>query len=161
MEEKKIKIERVRNTQYVCNFKNPSMTIVWPASKNKQTIIRELSQEHVNELLMNSACFDKGELKIIEDSDEAKEIVKNIANYEAYINNTHSKEDIIKILKATLGKFKSELNKITERNEKAFVVDVAKEIKLDNATKRNYLAKWANMKVEVIFGEIDAEDMED
>lgn len=49
---------------------------------------------------MNSVCFDKGELVIVEDNETTKEIKDSIVESEAYENNIHTKEEIEKMIKS-------------------------------------------------------------
>lgn len=111
----------------------------------------KLPHEVVDWLLMNSVTFSEGELVIVEDSDEAKEIISNIDDTEKYENNTHSREEIVKILEGNFMKMKSELGKITVLQEKQYVVDLAKEIKLDSSSKQKYLADWLDVPVDILF----------
>lgn len=153
MADKMINVVRLRNSPYVVNYRIDGniKRYVWSGSRNNKQDIRQLPESLVNHLLMSSRCFTDGELKILEDTSEAKEIVENIDNKEAYVNNTNSREDIIKLLNSNINYMKGRLNKITVLTEKNFVIDVAKEINLDSATKRAWLAEWLGVPVDVLF----------
>jgi len=156
---KTIKVARYRNVPYTVNYiLNGSMkTYTWSGSKGNKYEVKEIPQEVVDWLVMNSQCFNDGELVIVEDSEEEKEIVDTIIEKEQYKNNTHSKEEIIKILNSSFNTMKSKLEKITVNEEKRFVVDVAKEIKLDSAQKQKYLADWIGVPVDILFGDDEEE----
>lgn len=152
--EKTIKVARYRNTPYVVNFSNSNgslKTYQWSGSKGTKTEIKPIPEEVVDYLIMNSACFRKGELVIVEDSEVAKELVENIDDKEEYQNNTHTKEELQKILEGNFAKMKSEINKITNDDEKRFVIDVAKEIKLDSSAKRKALSEWYGVPQDILF----------
>ncbi|AKO91914.1 hypothetical protein BEH_07245 [Priestia filamentosa] len=152
---KEIKIARYRNTPYTVNFTtNGGMkTYKWTGVKGKKADIKPIPEEVVDWLLMNSICFREGELKIIEDTEEAKQAVENIDDKEAYENNSHSKEEVISALEGNFNKMKSVLNKVTNKDEKKFIIDVAKEIKLDSNAKLKFLAEWYGIKQDILFSE--------
>jgi hypothetical protein len=151
--EKMIKIERRRNSPYVLNFKNNGnlKRYEWSGSKGIKIDTKELPEDVVNYLLMTSRCFTDGELKIVKDSEIAEELISNIDDIEKYENNTHTRKEIVKILEGNTNSMKKELSKITVSTEKSFVIDVAKEINLDSATKREFLASWMNVPSDVLF----------
>ncbi|MED1863235.1 hypothetical protein P4V41_07185 [Fictibacillus nanhaiensis] len=151
-----IKIARYRTSPYIVNFITNGGTKVysWSGSKGKKVDIKPIPQEVVEWLTMNSVCFRDGELAIIEENKEAKEIVENIDDLEEYRNNTHSTEEAIKILEGNVNKMKAELKKITNKDEKKFFIDTAKEIKLDSNAKLTFLADWFGIKKDILFDEV-------
>lgn len=150
-----IKIARYRTTPYHVNYNMNGLlkSYTWAGSKGTKVDVKSIPQEVVDYLLMNSVCFKEGELAIIEDTEEAKEVVSYIEDVEEYRNNTHSKEDAIKILEGNFSKMKSELGKITNKGEKKFFIDTAKEIKLDSNAKLKFLAEWYGVKQDILFGD--------
>lgn len=148
-----IKIARLRNFPYTVNYmvNGGLKTYQWAGSKGDKLDIKEIPVEVVDWLIMTSKCFKDGELKIIEDSAEAKEIASNIDDIESYSNNTHTRDEIIKVLQGNFNKMKSVLEKITVQSEKQYVLDVAREIKLDVASKQKFLAEWIGAPVDVLF----------
>jgi hypothetical protein len=150
-----IKIARYRFAPYIVNYitNGGIKTYTWTGSKGSKVDIKSIPEEVVDWLVMNSSCFREGELAIIEDTKEAKEIVENIDDVEEYRTNTHSKEDAIKILEGNANKMKAELNKIENKDAKKFFIDVAKEIKLDSNAKLTFLAEWFGVKKDILFGE--------
>ena len=150
-----IKLARYRNTPYIVNFEtNGGMkSYSWAGSKGKKYDVKDVPEEVVDWLTMNSVCFNDGELAIVGDTKKAKELVSNIDNVEEYENNTHSKEEAIKILESHTNSMKAELNKITNRDEKKFFIETAKEIELDSNTKLTFLAEWFGVKKDILFGE--------
>lgn len=152
-----VKIARLRNFPYTVNYTQSAngglKTYQWIGSKGNKYDIKEIPKEVVDWLMIASNCFKDGELKIIEDTEIAKEAVSNITEKEEYQNNTHTREEIIKILQGSLSKMKSELEKITVQAEKQYVLDVAKEIKLDVASKQKFIAEWIGAPVDILFDE--------
>ncbi|MNK45794.1 hypothetical protein D3C87_645650 [compost metagenome] len=150
-----IKIARYRNCPYTVNFtvNGGLKTYQWAGSKGDKADIKQIPVEVADWLIMTSKCFKDGELKILEDSETAKEIVSNIDDIDSYNNNSHTREDIVKILQGNFNKMKSELEKITVQSEKQYVLDVAKETKLDVASKQKFIADWIGTPVDVLFDE--------
>ncbi|PGZ96953.1 hypothetical protein COE51_16410 [Bacillus pseudomycoides] len=148
-----IKVARYRTTPYVVNFITSSgtRTYSWSGSKGNKTDIKSIPSEVLDWLVMDSVCFRDGELAIIEDSEEAKEIVSNLDDAEEYKNNTHSKEEAVKILEGNFMKMKSDLNKITNQSEKKFFIDLTKEINLDSNAKLTFLSEWYGVKKDILF----------
>lgn len=157
---KMIKVARYRQFPYIVNFPfgdGTYKTYQWSGSKGNKVDIKLIPEEVVNWLLMESVCFKQGELVIVEDSKEAKEIIENIDDVEEYKNNTQSREEIIEILKGNFNKMKAELKKITNPDQKKFVVDIAKEIKLDSHSKLKFIAEWFGVEKDLLFD--DEEDV--
>lgn len=150
-----VKIARHRNIPYSVNYKsnNGLKSFQWAGSKGNKTDIKDIPVEVVDWLIMTSRCFIDGELKIIEDSKETEEMVSNLDELDSYKNNSHTREEIVKILNGNLNKMKSELEKITVQSEKQYVLDVAKEIKLDVASKQKFIAEWIGAPVDILFDE--------
>lgn len=155
MSDQLIKIARYRNIPYTVNYivNGGIKTYQWSGSKGNKYEIKELPIEIVDWLSMNSRCFSDGELVILGNSQEAKEAISNIDDIEKYENNTNTKEDIVKILEGNINKMKSALEKITVNEEKRFVIEVAKEIKLDSAAKLKFLSEWMGVPQDVLFDE--------
>lgn len=154
--EETVKVARHRTSQYIVNYPTNNggvKTYIWAGSKGKKVDVKNLPSEVCEYLSLNSMCFKDGELKIVEDTPKAKEIVESIDDVEEYRNNTHSKEDAIKILEGNFNKMKSELNKVTNKQEKKFFVDVAKEIKLDSNSKLKFISEWYGVKQDILFEE--------
>lgn len=150
-----VKIARLRNFPYTVNFtvNGGLKTYQWAGSKGDKQDIKEIPNEVVDWLIMTSRCFKDGELKIIEDTKESVEIVSNIDDIESYRNNCHTREEIIKILNGNFNKMKSELEKITVQSEKQYILDVAREIKLDVASKQKFVADWIGAPADILFDE--------
>lgn len=149
-----IKIARYRVAPYTVNFTTNGgiKSYTWSGSKGKKVDIKAIPEEIVEWLNMNSVCFREGELVIIEDSEEAKELVSNIDELEEYKTNAISKEDAVKLLEGNINKMKAELKKITNKDTKKYIIDIAKEIKLDSNAKLTFLAEWFEIKKDILFG---------
>lgn len=150
-----IKLARYRTTPYVVNMETNGglKSYSWSGSKGKKHDTKEVPEEVVDWLTMNSVCFNDGELVIVGESKKAKELVSNIDNVEEYENNTHSRDEAVQILEGNTNSMKSELNKITNKDEKKFFIEIAKEIELDSNAKLTFLAEWFGVKKDILFGE--------
>ncbi|MNF66340.1 hypothetical protein D3C84_481290 [compost metagenome] len=150
----KIKLARYRNTSYFVKYDadGSNRQYTWNGSKNGKAEIKEVPREVVDWLSMNSICFDKGELVIVSEDEGSKEIKDGIVEIETYENNTHSKEEIEKLLKGNFMKMKSELGKVTVDSEKSFVIEVASELKDDlTKGKLDFLAEWMGIDSAILF----------
>lgn len=154
--EKMISIARYRNTPYSVNYNMNNGSVKsyqWSGSTSNKHDIKPVPEEVVNWLLMNSVTFRDGELVIVEDTDDAKEAVSNIGDIEEYQNNTNSREEIVKLLKGNVNKLKAELKKITVDSEKRFILDVAREEKIDSVSVLKALSEWAEIPQDVLFAD--------
>lgn len=151
----KVKLARYRNTSYFVKYDSDGSNrqYTWNGSRDGRAEIKEIPREVVDWLTMNSICFDKGELVILEDKVEiAEEIKEGIVEREAYENNTHTQEEIVKLLQGNVNKMKAELNKITVDSEKQFVVEVATDLKEDlTKGKLDFIAEWMNTDSSILF----------
>ncbi|MED1028841.1 hypothetical protein P4T95_22395, partial [Bacillus licheniformis] len=112
----KVKLARYRNTSYFVGYTGDGglKQFTWSGSKNGKAEIKEVPRDVVDWLTMNSVCFDKGELVIVDEDDSTKQIKESIVDAEAYTNNTHTKEDISKMFKTgNIAQMKNKLEKIT------------------------------------------------
>lgn len=137
-----IKLARYKNTPYIVNFEKKKYT--WAGCKGKSVSIKEVSDELVDFLTMQTKAFENGELTIldIDKNEEAKEYVDNMLEKEKYEANSISKEELITLLTGNYKKMEKELNKITSQSTKDFVLSIAQEIGLDSATKQSFIKEW-------------------
>jgi hypothetical protein len=150
--ENAINVARHKTFPYTVNFKADGGSVkqfTWNGSTGKKIDIKAIPEEVVDWLITNTVCFKEGELKIV-DEDAELEFLDNVSeeDKESYLNNTNSKSDIVKLLEGNANTMKAKLEKITTQTEKLFVIEVAKEIKLDSSTKQKFLAEWAGYKAE-------------
>ena len=136
----KVTLLRHRGTEYVVNYENKKY--VWPPSKGNIISKRDVPMDVYEWLTSYTTAFRFGELvldKTNENIDELKEHIYEIEDYEA---NSISKDEIKKILEGNFKKMESELNKIKLDSTKRFVLDVAKEIKIESAAKQRFIKEW-------------------
>lgn len=152
MSEKFIKVARYRAGDYTVNYdmNGRLLTYKWAGSKDNKVDIKEIPDYVVDWLMMSTTALKSGSLVIVP-TEETKDLIDNIDNEDDFKNNIHTREEIVKILEGNFNKMKSELNKITEKSEKQFITDIAQEIKIDSASKREFLAKWIGVEVEMLF----------
>lgn len=150
--EEKITLIRNSNIPFTVNYDNKKY--VWAGSKGN-IISKKIVPIEVFEYLTSfTSTFEDGELKVLEDTEIAKELVDNIIDKEAYINNAIDKDELISLLKGNINKMKSELNKITCDTTKRFVLDTAKEIGIENVNKQKFIKEWlgSTLNIEELFG---------
>lgn len=153
-----IKLERLRNTPYTYNYLDGLRpeSYVWQGSNGKLTSVKEVSEEAFHWLLQNTNAIGSGELRVVED-EAGKEAKEMIPDLEAYELNTHTREQIIKILNGTIPNLKKEVAKIENKDEISFWIDVAREIGIDSTSKQKILAEKINVPFDVLFDE-DSEE---
>lgn len=153
----KVKLARYRNTSYFVKYDADGTTrqYTWNGSRNGRVDIKDVPRDVVDWLSMNSACFNNGELVIVKDEkneEVTEEIKEGIIEREVYENNTHTPEEIKKLLEGNINKMKAELKKITIDSEKHFVIEVANEIKEDLTNgKTSFLSEWMGVDSSILF----------
>lgn len=145
----KVLLARQRKGDYVVNYDNKKY--VWQGIKGNLVTKKEVPMEVFDFLQSGTACFQNGELVLMakdnkEESKEAlNELKENIPYVDEYEANTHSKEEIIALITGNVNKMKAELNKITSKSEKRFVMEIAKELyvggELDSSAKQKFLVE--------------------
>jgi len=149
-----VKLARYRNTNYFVRvpLSGGEKQYTWTGAKGNKVDIKEVPVEVFDYLTMNSICFDQGELVIVGEQEEVEKAKENISNPESYEKNTHTKEDIEKILKGNFPKMKKVLGDITADSEKQFVISVAQEIVEELPKgKVDFLAQWMNTEADLLF----------
>lgn len=149
-----VKLARYRNTSYFVKYtgNGQERQYTWSGSKNGRPDIITVPRDVVDWLTMNTLCFDKGQLVILEDEEVVKEIKDTITEVDAYENNTHTKDEIEKLLGGNINKLKAELKKITVDSEKQFVIDTASDMKDDlTKGKLDALAEWMGVSADILF----------
>ena len=145
---KMYKIARYRSFEFIVNCPHTQKVYKFLGSRNGFTDIKELPEETYNWLMSSTTTFTDGELVLVED--EAKEELKN-ATYEEEFEkieaNTHTRDEIVKILNGNTNSMKKQLEAITIPEEKRFVVEIAKDIKLDSVAKIDFIKAWSGVDV--------------
>jgi len=149
MADKKIKLERRRNTTFTVNCPKTNRSWIWSGAKANKIDSHDVPQETYDWLFMQTTTFTSGELvlcdyKTIEEFDESL----SDEDKEKLQNNMHTRKEIEEILNSNTNSMKAKLEKITEKSEKSFVVDIAKEIKIDSAAKREFINKWSGYEID-------------
>lgn len=144
----KVILERHKLGDYVVNYENK--TYIVPSSRGTIIGKKEVPFSVYEYLTMFTSCFKDGELIIQAKSKEEKEeLLEDIYGKEEYESNALTKEEVIKLLSGNLKKMESEFKKITSETTKSFVLDVAKEIKLENATKQRIIKEWLGLELSI------------
>ncbi len=143
----KVVLARHKNTQYTVNFENKRY--VWAGSKGDIISKREVPRELYDWLSMFTTAFKNGELVLDEKSENIEELEYNILEKEEYEANSLTRAEIKKLLEGNYKKMESELKKIDVDSTKRFVLDVAKEIKLESAAKQKFLKEWIGSQLSI------------
>lgn len=149
-----VKLARYRKTDYFVRAftSNGEKQYTWTGTKGNKVDVKEVPNEVYEYLAMNSICFDNGELVLVDDNENIEELKNSISDRESYDKNTHTKDEIEKILKGNFPKMKKSLNDITVNSEKHFVLSVAKEMADDLAKgKVDFLAEWMGIEASILF----------
>lgn len=156
--EDKIILERHKKSDY--SVWHDAKRYFWAGSKGNIVSKVNVPREVYDYLAMSTDCFKDGELILGTNlNPELKEELKEeIFEKEETDANSLTKEDIEKFLKGTIPAMKAELDKITSDSTKQFVLDVAKELKINNASKQKMIKEWYGFGEEISIEEIfDAE----
>ena len=144
----KVILERHKVGDYIINFENKSYII--PSSKGNIIGKKEVPYSVYEYLTMFTSCFKDGELVIKpKDENEKEELLEDLYGKEEYEVNALTKEEVAKLLTGNLKKMESELKKITSDTTKRFVLDVAKEIKMENANKQRFIKEWLGLELPI------------
>ncbi|MGE7840755.1 hypothetical protein ACQKNX_08180 [Lysinibacillus sp. NPDC093712] len=149
-----IKLERVRQGDFLVNYDNglTKKSITFMGAKNGRTIPQAIPQEIYDWLMYSTTTFRDGELRIVDEQPNVEEIKAYIPDKEEYENNSHTREDVTKLLKGNINKMKSELKKVTSRSEKMFIKQIADELNTDGEGlpkgKNDFIEEWIKIQTE-------------
>ena len=148
-------LERHKPSDDTVNFEGKKY--IWSGSKGNKVGSRTDSQEVFDYLSMFSTCLTDGELVISKANTDIQELKDNLYGIEDYEVNALTQEQVVTILKGTMKKMEAELNKITSETTKKFVLEVAKEIKVDNYNKQKFIKEWLGyeLPIEDLFGDTE------
>lgn len=155
----KVKVERRRKGSFFINFPRGNGMYdryMWNGAKANYKDIKEIPVEVVNWLAHQTSTLSDGHLVVVEEKEmpeEAKTVVENIKDEVKDIDTkTHTYDEIKELLSGHLTKEKkAELSKIESREEKEFVLEVAKDMKLDSVIKQKFIADMLDVDVDMIF----------
>lgn len=147
----KVTLARYKNCDYIVNYENKKY--VWAGARGTMISKKEVPQELVDWLMSFTSTFKNGDLTVVDNEEVLSEIENNMVDVEEFKANGMSKEEITTLLKGNLKKMEAELNKITADSTKRFVLEVAKEIGLENSTKQRFIKEWlgSQMSIEDLF----------
>ena len=155
----KVKVERRRKGSFFVNFPRGNGMYdryMWNGAKANYKDIKEIPADVVNWLAHQTSTLADGHLVVVEEenmSQEAQQVVENIKEEVKDIDTkTHTYEEIKELLTGHLtNEKKATLSKIETREEKEFVLEVAKDMKLDSVVKQKFIAEMLDVDVDMIF----------
>lgn len=147
----KILLERHKHTDYVVNYDGKRYQ--WAGAKNGIVGRKEVPIDVYDWLSMFTNCFKHGELIVNVADEEKDEILNSMNELEEYESNGLTREQIIESLSGNLNKMKKELGAVTSRSTISFIIEVAKEIKVENMNKLKFLKELegSDRTIEEIF----------
>lgn len=140
-------LERHKPSDYTVNF--DGKRYVWAGAKGSKVGSRTVTSDVYDYLSMFTTCLTDGELIIAKKNANVEDLKEDLYGKEEYEVNALTREEVITILKGTMKKMESELNKVTSESTKRFVLEVAKEIKLDNYNKQKFIKEWIGYELSV------------
>lgn len=135
--EEKITLARYKNVDFTVNYEKKKY--VWAGAKGTVVSKKQVSSELVDWLMSFTTTFVNGDLVIVNNEDKSKEVEENMTDIDEFKANSMTKEEVSALLKGNYKKLESELNKITSDSTKRFILEVAKEIKLESAPKQKLI----------------------
>lgn len=146
----KINVINKRSTEYTASFPNGEY-IVWMPSLNGMYDEQEIELKLVQWLHNNTGTFKNGHLFI--DNEEArKRLGLETSEVKAF---TMSREEIEKYLKGNLAQLKKLEDYKDNKGLISEVINVAKELKIQNHTKLSYLSELSGVPVELLTESIE------
>lgn len=153
MENERVLLERHKGRDYTVRYDNKRY--FWSGAKGNIVSKVYVPREVYDYLAMSTNCFKKGELIISKSTPkELKEDLDNeIYEREEFEANSLTREDVEKILKGNTSSIKKSLDKITSFSTKQFVLDVARDMKIDNSSKQKLIRDWygTELSIEELF----------
>lgn len=143
----KVILARYKNTDYTVNYENKRY--LWHGSRGNIVSKKEVPLEVYEWLSMQTTALRKGELVLDKSNEKIEELKENIYEIEEYEANSISKEEIIKLLEGNFKKMEAGLSKIEADSTKRFVLDVAREIKLESAAKQKFIKEWLGTELTI------------
>lgn len=147
-----VKLERLQTTPYSVSYQQPNGNLInynWVGAKDYARCIVEVDEVVYDWLKFNTVCFQKKKLVVVDE--EQKQDMEYILSEEE-VGKTYTLQQIKELLGGSLKDLKAEVEQMSDDDVREFI-NIAKQINLDSASKRNVLAKKLKMPVEIIFGE--------
>lgn len=141
----KVILERRKHTDYWVNFPVDNgrvQEIKWSGSKGQKYMQKTVSREVFDYLNLETYAIKHGELKLVEKTENFKQVYEEIVDKEDYEANSMSDEEINKILGLPLNQMKSKLNKVTSRTERFHIRDIAESNPDLAGTKTAFIEEW-------------------
>lgn len=144
------------------NKRNQSYTVSLPSGEYYEWLpatsgvedSQELTFRDVQYIHTRSSTFKQGFL-YVDNADARKRLGLEKEEIKAL---TMSREEIEKLLKGNMTQFKKLETLQGNRNMVSEIIDVAKELKIDNTSKVNLLSKWSGIPSELIIVSEEEDD---
>lgn len=146
--EKTYRIVRNRAGNFKVNCPLNGKSYGFLGSKKNFRDVKPIDEETYLWLLNSTSTFSDSELAL-EDEEDKEELKNQLYDEEndRIEKNTHTRKEVEELLTGNTNRMKKQLGEIEILEEKAFVMSVAQDIKLDSLAKTNFLAEWSKPKV--------------
>jgi hypothetical protein len=152
-----VKLERLLDTPYEYDYILPNgsrKSYKWRGAKVGSRSIQEVDDDVFEDMKYHSVTLKNKKLVLVlEDNEESKlkqEEIESTMTDEDIEKKVYSVEEIKTLLEGNYKKLESVLKKENADTIATFV-RVAKDIKLDSASKLDILAKLSNVPIDVLF----------
>lgn len=162
---KNVILERRRATDYLVNFNTgfgKPVAYHFAGSKNGRPSTKTVPYEVYDYLVLYTDALKNSELVLVKDAqNNVEELTVGMTEEELkdIADNSHTYDEVVAILNsANINTMKSKLKKITQLEEKRFVVKVMNDLKEAegfNGKKEDYIKEWATVDMDIKIG-IDA-----
>lgn len=146
-----VKLVRLRKTDYTVRYNNGIKDIIykWVGAKpNKKPFALSIPREVFDHLNLGTTAISTGALVIADDTPAKEELLEEVQNLDEAIANSHSYEEIVKLVKGNMQVMKKELSLVTARQEKIFIKSIAEKINDEeglNNKKLEFINQWFEM----------------
>ena len=145
-------LKREHHGDFIANYENGVNKIryAWRGAEKGKVMTQAVPKDVYEWLLYSTSAIRDGELQIAESEPKIEEIKNQIPELDEYVSNSHSKDEVVKLLKGNIGKMKAELNKVTSQAEKRFIKSVADELNEGEEGlpkgKNDFISEWLKLK---------------
>lgn len=135
---KKVILERHRTGEFGIYLDNKRISI--PGARNGMPGTKEVDKEVYDYLNMQTYTFQMGELVVSSKSlGKNGELLEEMIDKESYEKNALTREEVEEKLNGNTNAMKKWISSIEEVSTKEFILEVAKDIKLDSTAKLKIL----------------------
>lgn len=143
-----VKLVRKRPSDYTVRYNNGVKDVIykWVGCKTgAKPFSLSIPREVFDHLNLSGATISSGALVLADEQPNKEEILQEVQGLDEALANSHTAEEIEKLLRGNINTMKKELNLITSRQEKLFVKQIKEAIAESeglNNTKIEFIDTW-------------------